>query len=184
MVRRVVLDGALAEVCSWNAPSWCSRSWYAAVHCARRQGAGGQWVDFGGNVFVSVCVSVLPVYVFVSLVAVCCTSDSSGFGRSSSEHLSSADTTFRIRQGEVSRCLETGHDGKTYLASDYGVMESDGLPLNISFGSLQQDTVLHVIRQNLAHDFVDISRNCREVQELLRQVCRCLTFLPHRRPRC
>ena len=36
VVRRVVLDGALAEVSPWNAPSWCSRSWCAAFHCARR----------------------------------------------------------------------------------------------------------------------------------------------------
>ena len=76
VVRRVMLHGALVEVSSWNAPSWCSRSWYATVHCARRQGVGGQWVDFRGYASVSVCVSVSPVHVFMSLVAVCCTSDS------------------------------------------------------------------------------------------------------------
>ena len=32
-VRRVVLGNTLAEVSSWTALSWCSRSWYVAVMC-------------------------------------------------------------------------------------------------------------------------------------------------------
>ena len=32
-VRRVVLGNTLAEVSTWTALSWCSRSWYVAVMC-------------------------------------------------------------------------------------------------------------------------------------------------------